>query len=230
MVNSISKIVQTLIDNDPPLQDALQRDYGNYSAIARMLKPKVEEILGRNVKIESVITSVKRAKVNYKPLQGNVTKVVAESIINIRTDTAKVSVEKTKRNLEIIRKILADFPRESLQVIEGISAITLIFDQKLFDQICSAFPERSVLNKRQNLAAIMIQSPDEIITTPGCILAFYSAISRRRINIEETMSCSTDTIMLLRMEDVNKAFGALTDLITEARKVIERKSPKTNYL
>ncbi|MEM3641221.1 MAG: hypothetical protein QXH37_04810 [Candidatus Bathyarchaeia archaeon] len=105
MVNSISKIVQTLIDNDPPLQDALQRDYGNYSAIARMLKPKVEEILGRNVKIESVITSVKRAKVNYKPLQGNVTKVVAESIINIRTDTAKVSVEKTKRNLEIIRKI-----------------------------------------------------------------------------------------------------------------------------
>lgn len=57
MVNFISKIVQTLIDNDLSLQDALQKDYGNYSAIARMLKPKVEEILGQDVKLESIITA-----------------------------------------------------------------------------------------------------------------------------------------------------------------------------
>ena len=218
MVDSISRIIQSLIDADLSLQDALQRDYGNYSAIARMLNPRVEEILGRHVNLESLITSVKRAKAGYKPLRGRMAKVVAGSVINIRTDVAKVSVEKTKRNLEKIRKTLVDFPEEFFQVIEGMSAITLVFDQKLFDEICSMFREKDVLDKKQNLATIILRSPNEIIHTPGCVLAFYSTVSRRHINIEETMSCFTDTIIVLGMEDVSKAFAALTDLVVEARK------------
>lgn len=220
MVNSISKIVQNLIDEDLSLQDALQRDYGNYSAIARLLRPKVKEILGQDVKLESIITSVKRAKTNYKPLRGKITKVVAGSVINIRTDMAKVSVEKTRENLEKIRKTLAGFPGEFFQVVEGVSAVTLIFDQTSFDEICSMFMEKDVLDKKHNLATIIIRSPDEIIHTPGCVLAFYNTVSRRHINIEETMSCFTDTIIMLAMEDVSKAFAALTDLISEARKQI----------
>jgi len=226
LVNSVSKIVQNLIDGDLSLQDALQRDYGNYSAIARMLKPRVEEILGRHAKLESLITSVKRATVSYKPLRGRIAKVVAGSVINIRTDVAKVSVEKTKRNLEKIRKTLVDFPGEFFQVIEGMSAITLVFDQRLFDEIYSIFRERDVLDKRQNLATIIIRSPDEIIGTPGCVLVFYNTVSRSHINIEETMSCFTETIIVLAMEDVSRAFAALTDLIAEARKQSEGTSRK----
>lgn len=218
MVKSISKTVQNLIDGDLSLQDALQRDYGNYSAIARILKPKVEEILGIHVNLESLITSVKRAKASYKPLRGKMAKVVAGTVINIRTDVAKVSVEKTKRNLEKIRKTLVDFPEEFFQVIEGMSAITLVFDQKLFDEICPMFREKDVLDKKENLATIILRSPDEIIRTPGCVLAFYSTVSRKHINIEETMSCFTDTIIVLGMEDISKAFAALTDLVAEARK------------
>jgi len=48
--------------------------------------------------------------------------------------------------------------------------------------------------------------------------SFYNTVSRRHINIEETMSCYTETIIVLAMEDVSKAFAALTDLITEARR------------
>ncbi len=218
MVNSISRIVQSIIDNDLSLQDALQRDYGNYSAIARMLKPKVKELLGEDVKLESIITSVKRAKADYEPLRGKMTKVVANSIINIRTDVAKVSIDRTKGNLEKIRKSLADFRSEFLQVIEGIEIITLIFDQVLFDEIYGMFRERDVLDKKQNLATIIIRSPNEIIDTPGCLMTFYNSVSRRQINIEETMSCSTDTLIVLSMQDVSRAFAALTELIAQAKK------------
>ena len=230
MVNSISRTVQNLIDSDLSLQDALQRDYGNYSAIARMLKPKVEERLGRNVKLESLITSVKRAKTEYKPLKGNITEVVAGSIINIRTDVAKVSVEKTKENLEKVRQILVSFPEEFFQVIEGMSAITFVFDQKSFNEICSMFHEKIVLDRKKNLATIILRSPDKIVNTPGCVVTFYNTVSRRHINIEETMSCSRDTIIVLGMEDVSKAFTALTDLISEARKQPEQTTSKTTHV
>jgi hypothetical protein len=218
MVNSISKTVQNLIDEDLSLQDALQRDYGNYSAIARMLMPKVKEAVNSDVKLESVITSVKRAKANYTILQGKITRVVAGSVLNIRTDMAKVSVDKTKKNLEKIRKSLATFSGEFLQVIEGNSVVTLISDLNSFNKISSIFTKKDVIDQKQNLATVIIRSPDEITSTPGCVQAFYNAVSRRHINIEETMSCYTETIIVLAMEDVSKAFAALTDLITEARK------------
>jgi len=224
MVNSVTRTVQHLIDSDFSLQDALQRRYANYSALARMLKPKVEEALGRKVKLESLITSVKRAKAVYRPQRENTTRIIAESVINLRTDVAKISVEKTRRNLEIIRKALTKFPGESFQILEGMSAVTLIFDQKLFDGICSMFRRGDILDERQNLAAIVLQSPRDIINVPGSVIAFYSPISRRHINMEETMSCFTDTILVLRMEDVGKAFTALTDMIGEARKAVGRKT------
>lgn len=218
MVNSISKTVQTLIDEDLSLQDALQRDYGNYSAIARMLMPKVKDAVNHDVNLESVITSVKRAKANYTILQGKITRVVAGSVLNIRTDMAKVSIDKTKKNLEKIRKTLASFSGEFLQIIEGNSVVTLISDLNSFNKISSIFAKSDVIDQKQNLATVIIRSPDEIIYTPGCVQAFYNAVSRRHINIEETMSCYTETIIVLAMEDVSKAFAALTELITEARR------------
>jgi len=217
MVNSISKAVQNLIDEDLSIQDALQRDYANYSAIARMLMPKIKETAETDVNLESIITAVKRAKTNYTILQGKITKVVAGSGLNIRTDMAKVSVEKTKENLERIRKTLATFSGNFLQVIEGNSVVTLISDLSSFNKISSLFAKKEVIDQKQNLATVIIRSPDEITSTPGCVQAFYNAVSRRHINIEETMSCYTETIIVLAMEDVSKAFAALTDLITEAR-------------
>ena len=218
MVNSISKTVQNLIDEDLSLQDALQRDYANYSAIARMLIPKIKEAVDSKVNIESIITAVKRAKINYTILQGKITKVVAGSGLNIRTDMAKVSVEKNKENLEKIRKTLATFSDEFLQVIEGNSVVTLISDLSSFNKISSLFTKKDVIDKNHNLATVIIRSPDDITSTPGCVQAFYNAVSRRHINIEETMSCYTETIIVLAMEDVSKAFTALTDLICEARR------------
>jgi hypothetical protein len=217
MVNSISKTVQHIIDEDLSLQDALQRDYANYSAIARMIIPKIKETINEDVNLESVITSVKRAKTNYTILQGKITNVVAGSDLNIRTDMAKVSVEKTKQTQERIRKTLATFQGDFLQIIEGNTIVTLISDLNSFDKISSIFAGKNVIDKKQNLATIIIRSPDEITATPGCVQAFYNAISRRHINIEETMSCYTETIIILAMQDVSKAFAALTDLITQAR-------------
>ena len=218
MVNSISKTVQNLIDEDLSLQDALQRDYGNYSAIARMLMPKVKEAVNSDVNLESVITSVKRAKANYTILQGKITRVVAGSVLTIRTDMAKVSVDKTKQTLEKIRKSLATFSGEFLQVIEGNSVVTLISDLNSFHKINGIFDKDDVIDQKQSLATVIIRSPDDITSTPGCVQAFYNAVSRRHINIEETMSCYTETIIVLAMEDVSKAFAALTDLITQARR------------
>jgi len=209
--------VKGVIDNDLSLQDALSRKYGNYTAIARLIKPKVEKDLGRKVNFDSLITSVKRIKPRYLPAEGGIEGVLARSIVNVRTDVAKLNLEKSKRALEAARNILATYQEEFLQFSESYSAITLIFDQKLLEDIHKKFNDDDVLDEQSDLAAIIVHSPKEIVRTPGVVLTIYTKIAENHVNIEDTVSCFTDTIVVIRMDDVARTFSSLTDLISECR-------------
>ena len=215
---TISRAVKEVVDRDLSIQNALQYKYGNISAIARLIAPKVEASVNHKVNIESLITSIKRISGNYKAPPVEVSRTISGSIINVRTDIAKISVEKTKRSLETVRKMLATNQEEFIQVSESISAITLIIDQRMLEIVTSPFKGDVILEKEINLAAIIIHSPETIVNTPGCLTAFYNQVSRRHVNIEDTVSCFTDTIIVVKMNDVGQAFAALTDLISEARK------------
>lgn len=225
---SLSKVVQYLIEGDPSIQDSLERGYANISAVARLLKPKVEEILGRKVNLSGLITAVKRVKAKHKPLMEQL-KIIANSIIMIKAGLAKISIEKTRRNLERARLLSAEFPDIFLQVLEGSTVLTLIMDQRILNHVKSRFEDTEIIDEKQNLAAVIIQSPKEIIDTPGCISTFYNAIARRGINIEETISCCTDTVIVLGMSESVKAYGILTDLIARAGEEIMRAKSPTRF-
>ncbi|MEM2385276.1 MAG: hypothetical protein QXL74_08375, partial [Candidatus Bathyarchaeia archaeon] len=111
-----------------------------------------------------------------------------------------------------------EFPDVFFQVLEGVGTLTLIMDQKVFNDVKPKFREDEIIEEKSNLSAIIIQSPREIIETPNCISEFYNAMSRRRINIEETISCCTETIIVLDTSKLVEAYGTLTDLIEGARK------------
>jgi aspartokinase len=210
-------VVKGVIDNDLSLQDALSRKYGNYTAIARLIKPKVEKDLGRKVNFESLVTSVKRIKPRFQISPGGIESVLAQSVVNVRTDVAKLNLEKSKRSLEAARNIMATYQEEFLQVSESNSAITMVFDQKLLEEIHKKFHDEDVLDEQSDLAAIIVHSPTEIVRTPGVVLSIYMKIAENHVNIEDTVSCFTDTIVVIRMDDVARTFSTLTDLISEAR-------------
>ena len=209
--------MKEVIDNDLSLQDALGRRYGNYTAIARLIKPKVERDIGRKVNFESLVTSVKRVKPRLQLAQGGIEGVMAGSVVNVRTDVAKLNLEKTKRSLEAARSVMATYQEEFLQISESNAAITLIFDQKLLEEIHKKFNDDDVLDEQADLAAIIVHSPTEIVRTPGVVLAIYAKIAENHINIEDTVSCFTDTIVVIRMDEVARTFSTLTDLISECR-------------
>ncbi len=219
---SISSAVRDEINFDLSIQDALARDYVNISALARMLLPRIEDRLGRKVNSESVVTSLKRLRGAYSPASQEIRQVIAESVVNVRTHVSKMSVEKTKKVLQTVSEMLSSHQENFLQVSESLSAITLIFDQRLHKKVKEKLLHADFLEEGDDYAAIIVQSPPAIITTPGCIISFYNQLARRHVNIEDTVSCHTDTIIVVRMKDVGRAFDALTDLVTEERKKLDQ--------
>jgi aspartokinase len=221
---SITNAVKEVVNNDLSFQDSLQRDYCNISALARIIKPKIDLMLdGKNTSIESIVTALKRSRRDYNVPERPIASILAASTISVKTDVAKVSAEKSKKTIEKVAKAMTQNVGNFISVSESIMSITLVFDDVLLEDVKAMFAHDDILEIEDDLAAIIVHSPEEIIKTPGCAIAFYNQLARRHINIEDTVSCYTDTIVLVKMEQVGKAFSALTDLISNSRKMPKRK-------
>ena len=218
---TVSRAVREEVDTDFSVQDAIARDYANLSAVARILVPRIAARTGkkpRSISSVGVTTALKRLRRSYSPSSPRVAKVIAGSVVNVRTHVSRLSVEKTKRTLQAVSSLLAAFQEDFIQVSESLSSITLIFDQRLQGRVKRALSGAEILQEGEECAAITMHSPDEIITTPGCISAFYNQLSRRHVNVEDTVSCYTDTIMVVRIRDASRAFEALTELVGEEQR------------
>ena len=218
---SVMKAVRDEVDADLSVQDALARDYANLSALARMLAPRVASRTGktpRGVSDVGVATALKRLRGAYSPAPPNVGRVIAGSVVNVRTHVSRVSVEKTKRTLQVVGTLLAANHEDFIQVSESLSSITLIFDQKLHRMVRRALGGAEILDEGEEGAAITVHSPEEIVTTPGCVSTLYNQLFRKKVNVEDTVSCYTDTIMVVGMKDASRAFEAMTELVTEERR------------
>jgi len=220
---SITQAVKEVINIDLSFQDSLERGYCNISAVARIIRPQVNRLIGRNTRIESIITALKRSRKLYDiPVRPMLT-ILANSTISVKTDVAKISTGKSKRCIEKVAKALTQYADNFISVSESMLSITIIFDDTLLHEVKGIFANFNILELEDDLAAIIVHSPEQIIKTPGCAIAFYNQLARRHINIEDTVSCYTDTIILVKMTDVGKAFNALTELISSSRKF-----PKTD--
>jgi aspartokinase len=215
---SITSIVNDIIATDLSYQDSLQNDYCNFSGLARVIKPEIERLLGRRANMESVVTAIKRARRFYHIRDKLISSILLGSTISVKTDVAKISTVKSKRTVEKVAKALTKNVNSFISVSESISSITLVFDDNLLNSVRDLFASYDILEIDEDLAAIIVHSPEQIIKTPGCAIAFYNQISRRHINIEDTVSCHTDTIMIVKMNDVGRAFDAITKLISQVRR------------
>ena len=220
---SITDAVKEVVNGDLSFQDSLQRDYCNISALARIIKPQVDRMLERNTSIESIVTALKRSRGDYEVPEKPIAAILAASSISVKTDVAKLSAKKSKKNIEKVARSLTQSVDSFTSVSESIMSITLVFDDTLLHEVKEMFSSDDILEVEGDLAAIIIHSPEEIIKTPGCAIAFYNQLARRHINIEDTVSCYTDTIVLVRMDQVGKAFNALTDLISNSRRLPRKK-------
>ena len=218
---SVTRAVREEVNFDFSIQDAITRGYVNLSALARVLVPKVAARSGMKVRQASVVTALKRLRGAYTPSSRQVGKVVAGSIVNVRTHVSRLSVEKTKRTLQTVSSLLSVHQEDFIQVSESLSSITLIFDQRLHKKVKRGLSGAEVLEEGEECAAITVHSPREIISTPGCVSSFYNQLSRKQVNVEDTVSCYTDTILVVGMRDAGRAFEALTELVSEEQRKLD---------
>ncbi|HID05503.1 MAG TPA: ACT domain-containing protein [Aigarchaeota archaeon] len=188
------------------------------------MKPRVEALVGDDVELETIVTSLKRLRGRYNITPAPVAKIISQSTVNLRTDLSKLSLKRNANTRTAVRLLMSRYRGRFLQVLEGVSSMTIIYENKLHERIKRSFQRSQIVAEETNLAALTIISPKEISTTPGCINAILQRLARRGINVEEVVSCYTDTILVIKLIDCGKAFDAINELIIECRHSLKNKA------
>ena len=92
-----------------------------------------------------------------------------------------------------------------MQCVQSASAVTIIADRMLKERITDTVGRFNIIKVRENLVEIVVKSPEKIVDTAGVIAYLITNLSDAGINIEETVSCHTDTIFIVNEPDMINA-------------------------
>jgi hypothetical protein len=201
---NITKDVEQYINSHASVKDILKKGLVNYSALSRQI---IKETGLKRTDFDAVLIACRRTarKLSMKSsAETRILQILQKSKMEIKTKILAVVLDK-----DVDDEDLLDFERkvkkkkDVYQMIEGTSAITLITNDEYSDEINRLF-RKSILKMNRNLVDIILKSPEKLENVPGVSSYLYSLFAEREINILETMSCYTDTLLVVNEEDLNE--------------------------
>ena len=218
---SLAEKTRVYIDAHPSVKDCVSKGLVNYSSLARAIMKELD--LDNE---EAVMIACRR----YASKMGvstdheiSILNILKDSRLEMRTKTCIVTAKNDWSVLHKMDNPFKDLWNEDsiMQVVQSASAVTIIADKMLKERIIDTVGRFNILKIRENLVEITVKSPEKIVETSGVIAYLITNLSDAGINIEETVSCHTDTVFIVGEYDMINAYSVLTKCIQSAEETLK---------
>jgi 3'-phosphoadenosine 5'-phosphosulfate sulfotransferase len=216
-MNSIGKVTEDLINRSPFLREAMTDDLINISALARKLRPEIEEIIGKEVKEGAIIMAIKRMTPGlYHRLNLKITKVMGDlGDFLVRSNLIDYTFEnsdslKTKQS-ELIQEINKDND-SFFALCKGITETTFIVNSQKKDDVERIFRNEKLKSQTNDLASVTVKLPQINTEIYGIYYYILKHLAWEGINIIEIVSTSNEFTVVVKQDDVDKAFKILMQI------------------
>jgi len=201
---SIASRVETYVEGRPGIKDAILLGIANYSAIARLISSELG--IAEDAAIIAALRRYSR-KTTGSTHEKRIRNVLAESTITSR-DRIAVAIVRKDAHPDTLLGFQKDISGVHSHQVEGTQTITFILDEQGLTTLRARFRKR-IIKIESGLAEITIKSPPSMEEVSGVTAHLLSRLAARSINVIEVLSCWTDTIMVVREQDIGPAIGAL---------------------
>lgn len=217
---SLAEKTRLYIDAHPSIKDCVGKGLINYSSLARTI---LKDMNLSNE--EAVMIACRRyaSKLNVtSDHEMSILEILKDSRLEMRTKTCIVTAKNDWTVLHKMDSLFKDLWNENsiMQCVQSASAVTIIADRMLKDRIIDTVGKFNIIKIRENLVEIAVKSPEKIVDTSGVIAYLITNLSNAGINIEETVSCHTDTIFIVGEADMINAYSVLTKCIQSAENTV----------
>lgn len=217
---SLAEKTRLYIDSHPSVKDCVSKGLINYSSLARTIMHELD--LDNE---EAVMIACRRyagkLEVEYDH-QMDILSILKDSRLEMRTKTCIITAKNDWSVLHKMDNLFKDLWNEDsiMQIVQSASAVTIIADKMLKERIIDTVGKVNILKIRENLVEITVKSPEKIVETSGVIAYLITHLSDSGINIEETVSCHTDTVFIVGENDMINAYSVLTKCIKSAEETV----------
>ncbi len=202
---STAELAEEYIRTHKAVKECLKEGLINYSALARKISKElgIEKKSSRDAVMIATIRYAKKIK-SGKSEEETIKNLLKNSSLEIKNKVSVYILEKSV-NLDDLIDIekKARKKEEVFFSIEGTKSITLMISQNFDDEVKKIFKGKTLSNSHKN-AVMIIKSPESIENVSG-VLAYVSGLFHDNdVNIIESLSCWTDTIFIVKEDDVAK--------------------------
>lgn len=216
-MTSIPATVEKIIKRKPFLESALIEGLINLSALARQLKPEVEKLSGREVNDGAIIMALNRLVPRLELLSNVKFRKVIENIgdIVVRSNLADLTYTNSKslydgqaRLLEHVQKTKDAFCTFS----QGIGETAIVLSSTLVPVAEEIFRNEQQIAKSIDLSSITIKLPAENSIYPGVYYYIFKELAWDNINMVELISTTNEFTVVVKDEDIHRAFTILMEV------------------
>jgi len=208
---SISKEVKEILESSPILKEVFELKIINLSALAEILKPKIEEKLLKKVSKNSIIVALQRLEKETERKKRKFGEKIKEVFkgkveLTVRTDLVELVFQKTKDfSLAFTQCGTSSF----LLFTQGLSEIVVILEKSKERCTIGALSKVKLIKRVDNLSAISIKIPAEALFSPGIFYFILKPLALEGINVVEAASTFRELHLIFKKEDLEKAFQIL---------------------
>ncbi len=216
IIMNITGATYEVVAEYPYIENYLSKKLVNYRALARDIRPRVATKIGREVNIQSIVTALRRLSYDKDSKKEHVDDILSKSEISLRYDLALITVELTRYIHGKILELHRNTGDDGYLLLQGLESLTIVVKDSHLGFLEKLF-KNSILKKIENLAGIVVKSPEDITDTPGVITRLTSLLSAENINIVEMMSSYSETFLLVEEGDALACIEAIRREMKRAR-------------
>ena len=214
---SIGKITEDIINRSPFLREAMTENLVNISALARKIKPEIEELYGSEVKEGAIVMAIKRMtpglyhRLNLKivNIMGDLGDFLVRS--NLEDFTFENSDSLKKKQADLIQ--LLEGENDSFYTISrGVTETTIVTNSSFTERLLQLLKDEKLKSHTKNLASITVKLPSVNTEIYGVYYYILKHLAWEGLNIVEIVSTANEFTVIFNQDDVDKAFKVLMQL------------------
>ena len=212
-VSNIREFVWKIIETDISIKKDLGRGLINVRGLANYMieNQKIDASL------DSVISAIRRYNIMPQAKDDNysVYSILKQARINTKTKMASLFLKRTdevKTKLGRPDRIIDYQGHETIRILEGSQALTLVIDRKNLEKMQDLFSKRVILGVNKNVGMIEINYHKLLKKTPGVFSVIYNELAENSISIVDALISSEEHILLVDEDKLLKAFELIYNL------------------
>lgn len=215
-MRTVSELISNEIKNRPLLEQGLAQGVINLSALARQLKPKIEQINLKKTSVGAIVMALQRLGSKIKKQAISKTVLPKLTDVTVRSQLVEFTFNNLTRFDDLQKKVAGlaqQKPNSFVNLSQGMFETTLIVNRPLDEDVKKVIPKNQIINEIKNLSAVIIRFEEDTVYIPGVYYQILKALAWEKTNLIEIISVSNELSLFFEDSKIEQAFRIIKELV-----------------